>query len=95
MSDDDILRRDVIMSLMCDFELNFSVIEDKYEINFKEYFKRGLEKLKQFEPDNLVAIDDDNIKVTEMGRLLIRNIAMSFDAFLEDDMGKVRYSRTV
>jgi len=95
MSDDDVLRRDVIMSLMCDFELNFKAVEDEYKINFKEYFAKGLEKLKQFVPDNLVVIEDDNIKVTDMGRLLIRNIAMSFDAFLEEDKGKVRYSRTV
>jgi oxygen-independent coproporphyrinogen-3 oxidase len=95
MSDDDVLRRDVIMSLMCDFELNFNSIEEKYSINFKEYFANGLENLKQFEPDNLVIVDSNKIKVTEMGRLLIRNIAMSFDAFLEKDSGKVRYSRTV
>ncbi len=95
MSDDDVLRRDVIMSLMCDFELHFNQFEEKYKINFKEYFAKGLENLKQFVPDNLVTLEDDNIKVTEMGRLLIRNIAMSFDAFLEDDKGKVRYSRTV
>jgi len=95
MSDDDVLRRDVIMSLMCDFELHFNTFEEKYKINFKEYFAKGLENLKQFVPDNLVILGDDNIKVTEMGRLLIRNIAMSFDAFLEDDKGKVRYSRTV
>ncbi|MDA3860701.1 MAG: oxygen-independent coproporphyrinogen III oxidase [Melioribacteraceae bacterium] len=95
MSNDDVLRRDVIMRLMCDFELDFKTFEDKYDIVFKEYFSKGLEKLKYFLPDNLVIIEDDNVKVTEMGRLLIRNIAMSFDAFLEDDKGKVRYSRTV
>lgn len=95
MSDDDVLRRDVIMSLMCDFELYFKRIEDKYNINFKEYFAKGLSKLENFVPDKLVTIEDDNIKVTEMGRLLIRNIAMCFDAFLVEDDGKVRYSRTV
>ncbi len=95
MSDDDVLRRDVIMSLMCDFELHFKVFEEKYKIDFKKYFAKGLENLKQFVPDNLVTLEDDSVKVTEMGRLLIRNIAMSFDAFLEDDKGKVRYSRTV
>lgn len=95
MSEDDVLRRDVIMSLMCDFELHFNTFEKKYGINFKEYFSKGLENLKQFVPDNLVTIRNNNIKVTEMGRLLIRNIAMSFDAFLEEDKGKVRYSRTV
>ncbi len=95
MSDDDVLRRDVIMSLMCDFELHFKVFEEKYKIDFEKYFAKGLENLKQFVPDNLVTLEDDSVKVTEMGRLLIRNIAMSFDAFLEDDKGKVRYSRTV
>ena len=95
MSDDDILRRDVIMTLMCDFELNFNSIEKRYGIDFKKYFANGLAKLKQFELDNLVIVEKDKITVTEMGRLLIRNIAMSFDAFLEDDKGKVRYSRTV
>lgn len=95
MSDDDVLRRDVIMSLMCDFELHFNQFEEKYKINFKEYFAKGIENLKQFVPDNLIILEDNNIKVTEIGRLLIRNIAMSFDAFLEDDKGKVRYSRTV
>jgi oxygen-independent coproporphyrinogen-3 oxidase len=83
------------MTLMCDFELNFNSIEQRYGIEFKKYFASGLTKLKQFEPDDLVIIESDKIKVTEMGRLLIRNIAMSFDAFLEDDKGKVRYSRTV
>ncbi len=95
MSDDDVLRRDVIMSLMCDFELHFNLFEEKYKINFKEYFAKGLKNIKQFVPDNLVVLEENSIKVTEMGRLLIRNIAMSFDAFLEDDKGKVRYSRTV
>ncbi|MBU0475066.1 MAG: oxygen-independent coproporphyrinogen III oxidase [Bacteroidetes bacterium] len=95
MSDDDVLRRDVIMSLMCDFELKFKTFEEKYNINFKKYFANGLEKINQFVSDDLVLVEHDNIKVTEMGRLLIRNIAMCFDAFLEDDKGKVRYSRTV
>lgn len=95
MSDDDVLRRDVIMRLMCDFELYFNSIEEKYNIDFKKYFAKGLKNLEKFLPDNLVLINEDGIKVTEMGRLLIRNIAMSFDAFLEEDKGKVRYSRTV
>jgi len=95
MSDGDVLRRDVIMSLMCDFELQFKPFEDKHGIIFKEYFFKSLEKINQFVPDNLVVVENSSIKVTEMGRLLIRNIAMCFDAFLEDDKGKIRYSRTV
>jgi oxygen-independent coproporphyrinogen-3 oxidase len=95
MTDDDILRRDVIMTLMCDFELTFDKIETKYKIDFKKYFAYGLNKLTEFEKDNLVNVSDYKIIVTEQGRLLIRNIAMCFDAFIEKDKGKVRYSRTV
>ena len=95
LSDDDILRRHVIMKLMCDFELKFEAIEKQFNIDFKKYFSYGLNNLKEMVDDNLVEISDDMIKVTEMGRLLIRNVAMNFDGYIErkEDTGK--YSRTV
>lgn len=95
MTTDDIIRKEVIMRIMCDFELNFNLIEKKFEIDFEHYFKSGISNLEEFISDGLVEIKDRNIRVAEMGRLLIRNIAMSFDGFLErkEDVGK--YSRTV
>ncbi|MBU1099455.1 MAG: oxygen-independent coproporphyrinogen III oxidase [Bacteroidetes bacterium] len=95
LTDDDILRKDVIMTLMCDFELNMKTIEEKYQINFTTYFAHGLESLKVFMDDDLLSIENGTIKITEMGRLLVRNIAMSFDGYIERKEDAGRYSRTV
>jgi len=95
MTQDDIIRKNVIMKIMCDFELDFALIDKEYGINFEEYFRFGLGNFEELINDGLVQIEDRKIKVAEMGRLLIRNIAMNFDGFLErkEDFGK--YSRTV
>ena len=95
LNDDDIIRRYVIMRLMCDFGLNFSVVEKIFNINFKEYFAWGLNNLKEMEDDKLVKISDGKIEITDMGRLLIRNIAMNFDGYIERKEDKAKYSRTV
>lgn len=95
LSKDDLLRRYVIMKLMCDFELNMKSIEEKYDINFREYFAWGLNNLKEMINDNLVQIEGDFIKVTDMGRLLIRNISINFDGYMERKEDTAKYSRTV
>jgi oxygen-independent coproporphyrinogen-3 oxidase len=95
LNEDDHLRREVIMRIMCDFELNFKSIEEKFNINFKDYFKWGLNNLKEFETDNLISMNEDGFKVKDMGRLLIRNIAMNFDGYIERKEDKAKYSRTV
>ncbi|HBN26496.1 MAG TPA: coproporphyrinogen III oxidase, partial [Desulfobacteraceae bacterium] len=95
LRDDDILRRDVIIRLMCNFELNFKSIEEKYNIDFHEYFRWGLNNLDVMIDDDLLSIDNDILKITQMGRLLVRNIAMNFDGYIEKEADKGRYSRTV
>ncbi|HRI47040.1 MAG TPA: oxygen-independent coproporphyrinogen III oxidase [Ignavibacteriaceae bacterium] len=95
LNDDDILRRYVIMKIMCDFELNMKEVGDKFGINFKEYFKFGLDNLNEMIEDELVSIDNDLISISEMGRLLIRNIAINFDGYIERKEDTARYSRTV
>jgi oxygen-independent coproporphyrinogen III oxidase len=95
LSDDDILRRHVIMKIMCDFELDFTSVEKTFGINFKEYFAWGLSNLKEMETDNLIVLEDKKLFVKDMGRLLIRNIAMNFDGYLERKEDTARYSRTV
>jgi oxygen-independent coproporphyrinogen III oxidase len=79
LSWDDMLRRDVIMSIMCHFQLYKQDIEDKYHIVFDDYFSQELEVLKSLEEDGLVRLSKNHISVTEIGRLLIRNIAVIFD----------------
>jgi oxygen-independent coproporphyrinogen-3 oxidase len=95
LTEDDQIRRDVIMRLMCDFELDFESIELKYGINFKEYFSWGLANLKEMVDDSLVELSEKGIKVLHTGKLLIRNIAMNFDGFIERQLDSARYSRTV
>jgi oxygen-independent coproporphyrinogen III oxidase len=95
LNEDDLIRRYVIMRLMCDFEVNFNQAEEKFKINFKEYFAWGIHNLKEMEEDSLVKIKENKIEVTGMGRLLIRNIAMNFDGYIERKEDKAKYSRTV
>lgn len=95
LTEDDHIRHDVIMRLMCNFELNFKSIEDTYNIKFKEYFKWGLSNLKEMEDDGLIVMNEEGLLVKDMGRLLIRNIAMNFDGFIERREDKAKYSRTV
>ncbi len=95
LTEDDHIRREVIMRLMCDFELDFKKIENQFKINFKEYFAWGLNNLKEMQADDLVEISDSGIKVKNMGRMLIRNIAMNFDGYIERKEDKAKYSRTV
>lgn len=95
LTEDDHLRREVIMKLMCNFELDFSEIEQKYNIDFKKYFAWGLNNLKEMIDDELVELNDSGIKVKNMGRMLIRNIAMNFDGYIERKEDKAKYSRTV
>ncbi|MYM75187.1 oxygen-independent coproporphyrinogen III oxidase [Duganella sp. FT134W] len=99
MDNDDLLRRMVISKLMCNFELSLSSIEQGFPINFRQYFAAELEKLKSFEDDGLLTVDDEWISVTPKGRLLIRNICMVFDRYLgvAQDVAPqpLRYSKTI
>ena len=96
MSSDDQIRASVITRLMCDMEIDKASIESQFGISFDEYFSDALRKLEAFTPDGLVTLTEKRITVNGLGRLVIRNIAMSFDAYL-DQMMKERpiFSRTV
>ena len=95
LTEDDHLRREVIMKLMCNFELEYKPIEAEFKIDFKKYFAWGLDNLKEMEADDLVEISDNGFKVKNMGRMLIRNIAINFDGYIERKEDKAKYSRTV
>lgn len=95
LSEDDHIRRHVIMKIMCDFGLNMRTVEEMFNINFREYFKSGLENLKAMEEDGLLKISGDNIDIFPTGKLLIRNIAINFDGYIERKQDNAKYSRTV
>ncbi|MDZ8036103.1 MULTISPECIES: oxygen-independent coproporphyrinogen III oxidase [unclassified Nostoc] len=79
LTQNDIIRRDVIMSIMSHFQLHKQDIENKYHISFDEYFSEELEALKPLEADGLVSLSKNQIQITDIGRLLVRNIAVIFD----------------
>jgi oxygen-independent coproporphyrinogen-3 oxidase len=95
LSDDDMLRRDVIMTLMCDFELDKRAFERKYSIDFDAYFADAWPRLGELVGDGLVRLTPDTVDAKGMGMLLIRNVAMAFDAYLPKQMEKPVFSRTV
>lgn len=85
---DDVLRREVITRLICNFELDFAVIEACYGINFRSYFATALRALEPFVVDKLLVLGDRFIQVKPRGRLLIRNICMQFDRYLTGSAGQ-------
>lgn len=91
---EDELRRDVIMTLMCTFRLHKAEIEERHGIDFDAHFGDALEALAPMAEDDLLEIHADRLEVLPLGRLLIRNLAMTFDAYLPRET-EVRYSRTV
>ena len=96
MSEDDCIRKNVIMRLMCDLELDIADVEERFGIRFDAYFARALEGLEEFAEDGLIERADGRIAIVGAGRLLLRNIAMCFDAYLDSMApGKPVFSRTV
>lgn len=95
LNSDDLLRRDVIMKLMCGLQLNWEDLDVKYQIYSTEYFAEEIEALSEMESDGLLINSDKGIIVTELGRLFLRNIAMIFDAYLPKNASKGSYSKTV
>jgi oxygen-independent coproporphyrinogen-3 oxidase len=93
LSRDDLLRRHVITRLICDFALDYAPIELAWSIRFREYFADALARLGEMARDGLLDVDGRGIRVLPSGRLLIRNICMAFDAYL--DRQAVRYSRII
>ncbi len=96
LNQDDQLRREVITEVMCNFRIRKQYFEEKYNIDFDDYFSEVLAQLKSFEEDKLVILEKDSLTVTDIGRLLVRNIAMNFDYYLMQKQGeKPQFSRTV
>jgi len=67
LSEDDLIRKYVIMELMSNFKLDIRRFENKFGINFQEYFKDALRELQPFEDDGLLSIDDNYIICSETG----------------------------
>jgi oxygen-independent coproporphyrinogen-3 oxidase len=96
LNDDDQLRRFVIMQIMCNSIVHKEDVQSRYGIDFDTYFAESIESLSEFVSDGLVKVLPDRLLIAEEGRLVVRNIAMAFDAHSEKDSGSgPRFSRTV
>ncbi len=96
MTFDDHIRKETIMQLMCHLEIDKRDIEAKFDINFEDYFAEDIKKLDVFLRDGLLENNADKIKIVGSGILIIRNVAMCFDAYLEKMMKeKPVFSKTV
>ncbi|OIQ80468.1 oxygen-independent coproporphyrinogen-III oxidase [mine drainage metagenome] len=93
---EDKLRREAITQIMCDLELDKAAFGRQWNIDFDRYFGQALEDLKEMQDDGLVVLATDKVRVTEAGRVFLRNIAMAFDSYLhQQSADKPRYSKTI
>ncbi len=82
LTPDDVLRRQIIMTLMCSMPLDFAEINAQHGIDFVEYFASELSRLKQYEEAGLMNTSEQGIAITPKGRLFVRAIGMVFDKFM-------------
>lgn len=82
LSDDDLLRRDVIHTLMCTGRVRFAEIERLHGIEFAGYFADELSGLRRLADDGLVELDANGFQLSASGRPVMRVVAMLFDAYL-------------
>jgi oxygen-independent coproporphyrinogen-3 oxidase len=83
MTNDDSIRKYVIMRLMCDLEIKKSEVEEKFGIDFDEYFIDAIQQLGELISYSLVENTEEKITIKGAGRLLLRNVAMCFDAYMQ------------
>ena len=93
LGDDDLVRADLIQRLMCAGTLDIAAFEARYLVDFAQYFRRALDRLKPLLADGLVTCSPERITVTARGQFLLRNIAQCFDVYVESP--DIRYSRAV
>jgi oxygen-independent coproporphyrinogen-3 oxidase len=96
LDEDDRIRRFVILSLMCNFELDPKKLRDRLGVDYETYFRAEDERLSAEIDPGFYRREDGVIRVTPLGQIFIRNICMIFDRYLgSEDAGKPVYSRTV
>ena len=95
IDDDDLIRAAVIQDLMCYDSLSFDDFGARHNIDFRAYFASEIEKLRVLEDDDLIVLSDAGIEITPRGRLLLRNIAMTFDRYIDLEENDNRFSKAI
>ena len=92
---DDLIRRSVIMALMCQGHLQFEAINLAWLIDFKTIFAKELEQLQAMQEQGLVQLSDTGIQVTPMGWFFVRGVAMVFDRYVQADRHRTQFSKII
>ncbi len=95
LSRDDLVRRTVIMALMCQGSVLFESVELSHLVDFKHYFAPEMETMTSMQEQGLLTIDDSGIHVTELGWFFVRGVAMVFDKYLQTDKNRARFSKII
>jgi oxygen-independent coproporphyrinogen-3 oxidase len=95
LTQDDLIRRDVITRLICHYTLSIPDVAQRWEIDFKSYFADELNRLREMQDDGLITMEDHAINVLPRGRLLIRNICMQFDIYLGSKASQGSFSKVI
>jgi oxygen-independent coproporphyrinogen-3 oxidase len=95
LSADDQLRRAAITHLMCNLELPFDLGRTTLGVAVSEALAEPLERIADFAAEGFVAVLPDRLRVTELGRFFLRNLAMELDAYLPQHQGRQLFSTTV
>ena len=95
LSRDDMVRRAVIMALMCQGEVLFESIDQAWIIDSRSYFSSELKELERHEDQGLVVLNGDGVRVTSKGWFFVRAIAMVFDAYLQNQKQLAKFSRII
>ena len=92
---DDLVRRAVIMAIMCQGMVEFESINLAHLIDMREYFAGELERLAPFVAEGMVEMDEHSFQVTALGWYFVRAIAMVFDRYINADQTRARFSRII
>jgi oxygen-independent coproporphyrinogen-3 oxidase len=92
---DDLIRRAVIMALMCQGQLQFESINLAWLVDFRKYFAAELAQLEDMQAQGLVQLSEAGIQVTGMGWFFVRGVAMVFDRYLQADRNRTRFSKII
>lgn len=95
LSRDDLVRRSVIMALMCHGQLHFESIELAHLVDFRSYFSKEMESLQALVEQGMVEVDDSSIQVTAQGWFFVRAVAMVFDRHLQTDRTRAQFSKII
>ncbi|QHJ00182.1 oxygen-independent coproporphyrinogen III oxidase [Xylophilus rhododendri] len=92
---DDLVRRAIVMALMCQGELDFQALSDAYLIDIRSAFAAEIAALQPLAEQGLLSLDRDGVCVSELGWFFVRSIASVFDRYLQADTARARYSRVL